>query len=73
MASLVDLIGIDFGPDILAGDAGKGLPAKTIKKKGGRGKTVPVPADDGESLMVSTGLADLQQVKLLDDFESIRL
>lgn len=73
MASLVDQIGIDFGPEILAGDAGRGLPAKAVKKKGGRGKTAPAPAADEESLMVSTGLGDLQQFKLLDSFESIKL
>ncbi len=69
----MDRTGIDFGPEILAGDAGKGLPAKTVKKTGVRGKRVPVPADDEESLVVAAGLGDLQQFKLLDDFEDIKL
>ncbi|BDA43796.1 Uncharacterized protein y4fB [Coccomyxa sp. Obi] len=71
--SLVELIGIDFGPDILAGDAGKGLAAKTPKKKGGRGKTAPVPDTDEESLMESAGLGVLRQFEPLNSFESIRL
>ena len=72
VASLVDLIGIDFGPEILAGDAGKDLPPRTIKKNGKRVRTAPRD-DEEESLIISTGLGDVQHVKLLGKFEDIKL